>query len=105
MGDLPVQICNYVNKEKIDKRDFLYLAVQRVCIKISPPWEASKWLVIFPPDFRSISNMTERPFNKKLIKHNDGLELTSTGVIRCIDVQFCNSEALQPLGVHHFRVT
>lgn len=90
-----------VNKKRI----VVYLAVKSVCIKISPPCAASKWLVIFPPAFRGISNITERPFNKKLIKHNDGLEFTSTGVIRCILVQLCSSDALQPRGVHHFSVT
>ena len=39
------------------------------------------------------------------MRQDDGRLLTSTGVIRCIAVQFCNSFALQPLGVDHLNVT
>lgn len=81
------------------------LAVDNVCIKISPPCAASKWEIVFPPLFLAISSITDLPFSKKLIKQDEGLLFTSTGVIRCIAVQFCISAALHPRGVHHFRVT
>lgn len=73
-------------------------------MKISPPCAASRCEIVFPPAFLAISSITDLPFNRKLIKQEDGLLLTSTGVIRCIAVQFCISEALQPRGVHHFNV-
>lgn len=80
-------------------------AVDKVWMKISPPWAANRWEIVFPPAFLAISSITDLPFNKKFIKQEDGLLLTSTGVIRCIAVQFCISDALQPRGVHHFNVT
>lgn len=74
-------------------------------MKISPPCEASKWEMVLPPVFLAISNITDLPFSRKFIKQEDGLLLTSTGVIRCIAVQFCISDVLQPRGVHHLSVT
>lgn len=74
-------------------------------MNISPPCAASKCEMALPPLFLTISSMTDLPLSRKLMRHDDGLLLTSTGVIRCIAVQFCISLALQPLGVHHFSVT
>ena len=53
------------------------LAIFKVWMKISPPWEVSIWLMIFDPDRLGISNMTLLPDNRKLVKHDDGLLLTS----------------------------
>jgi hypothetical protein len=81
------------------------LEVDKVCMNISPPWEARRWDMALPPLLRAISSMTERPLRRKLMRQEEGRLFTSTGVIRCIAVQFCISLALQPRGVHHLRVT
>lgn len=69
--------------------------------------EYEKFIAINDIDL-GISNKTERPLSKKLIKQELGLLVTSTGVTRCCAKQGGQadmSEAPQPLGVHHFNVT
>lgn len=64
---------------------------------------ANVWLTW--PDFLGSSSITARPVSRKFVRHEDGRELMSTGVIRCAAVQCWSSWVGAVRGVHHFNVT